>query len=97
MFNDIIELPGLVDFVSIFEGWLKALSVFWNVLNLPLFELIMDNPVLDTIFLFKNPLLSILIHNTPIGHMTLLTLIIGSSLLFYVVYQFVVWLLNIVT
>lgn len=97
MINDVIQLPGLVDFVSIFEDWLKALSVFWNVLNLPVFELIMQNSVMDTIMLFTNPVLFVLVHNTPVGEMTLLMLILGGSLLFYIVYQFVTWLLNIVT
>lgn len=97
MFKDVIELPGLVDFVSIFEGWLKALSVFWNALNTPLYQLIQGNPVIDAIFFFTKPALSLLIHNTPIGDMTLLMLILGSALLIYVIYQFLIWLLNIVT
>lgn len=91
--SDGIQLPGLIDFLEIFENWLKALSGFWNTLNTPLGELSLGFKTFDGLpFGFEN-----LVDILGFGDYTLLGLIIGGSLGFYVVYQLITWLLNIVT
>lgn len=89
--SETLELPGLVEFGEIFADWLRGLSTFWNALNVPIGDLL----------IFYNsdsaPAFTDFIDKIGLGDLTLLMLILGGSLMFYVVYQLLTWLLNIIT
>lgn len=89
-------LPGLVEFSAMFEVWLRALLQFWELISTPLRELIVIEPWLGSGIL-TGPILKHILNTTVLGDMTLLSIILGGGLIFYVGYQFVIWLLNLVT
>lgn len=89
-------LPGLVEFTAMFEVWLRSLGQFWELISTPLQELIVVEPWLGSGVL-TGTLLKYILNNTVFGDMTILSIILGGGLIFYVGYQFFIWLLNLVT
>lgn len=89
-------LPGLVEFTAMFEVWLRNLTLFWEFISMPLQELIVVEPFLGAGAL-TGPLMNFILQNTVFGDMTILSIILGGGLIFYVGYQFFIWLLNLVT
>lgn len=89
-------LPSLVEFTAMFEVWLRNLSLFWEFISTPLQELIVIEPFLGAGVL-TGPLMKFILNNTAFGDMTILSIILGGGLIFYVGYQFFIWLLNLVT
>lgn len=92
-FNDVLELPGLVEFGEMFADWLRGLSTFWNALNVPIGELLTP---FDSGLGFGS-VLETCLDKTGLGDLTLLMIILGGSLMFYVVYQLLSWLFDIIT
>lgn len=86
-----MQLPGLVDFSEILADWLKALAGFWSVLNTPLGDLFPD---FDGFLITGLPAI---VRALGLADFTLLGLMLGGALGFYVVYQLITWLLNLIT
>lgn len=88
---------GLVYYAETLAGWLQVLQNFWNILNTPIYQFIQSIPVLDAALAILNTPAWLLIHNTGLGDMTFLAFILGTGLFVYVGYQFLIWVLNLVT
>lgn len=86
-----LQLPGLVDFAEMFSSWLKALTGFWNALNTPLGDLF------PSFGGFVDTGLPGIVSLLGLSDVTLLSMMLGGALGFYVVYQLVTWILNIIT
>lgn len=82
---------SLTNLINIYSSWLVALNNVWNVFNTSLTDLLPDDfftifGVLDSILQFIG-----------IGNLTVLEFGFGIGLSLYIFYQFVSWLLNLVT
>lgn len=82
---------NLSNLLNIYSLWISSLNVIWNNINTPINAFLLDSAsVLDNVFI---PILTLF----NLGDYTLLELMLGAGLGVYLAYQFVIWILNLVT
>lgn len=86
---------------TIFDNFYAVLNTIWEWLNQPLSDFvahiltdgILQNTIVGELLTkFVN-----ILTDTFIGDISLLTFMIGTGLISYIVYQFAIWVLNLVT
>lgn len=90
-----------IELFEIFDGFYAVLISIWDWLNQPLSEFVAH---ILTDGILQNTALGQLLTNivqiitgTLLGDSSLLVFMIGTGLLSYIVYQFAIWVLNLVT
>lgn len=78
---------------DILFGWFLALENLWDLFTTPIVDLV--GKYLPTNF-YANVIRGFLLLTDNSG-LTLLGFMLGSGILLYVVYQFIVWVLNLLT
>ena len=86
-------MVNITNLVEIFAKWILALQELWDFFNTTLNDFIvpiaMSFPPVSLVWGFFNLL--------GLGNLTLLEFILGAGLALYLGYQFIIWVLNLIT
>lgn len=84
-------MTDLYTLLNIFASWMSVLNDLWVNINSPLISFFPDNMP------FLGNVLSTALITLGLSDFSLIELILGGGLIFYIGYQLLIWVLNLVT
>lgn len=84
-------MTDLHTLLNIFASWMSVLNDLWVNINSPLISFFPDNMP------FLGNVLSTALITLGLSDFSLIELILGGGLIFYIGYQLLIWVLNLVT
>lgn len=84
-------MVDIASLTNIFSTWMVALSSIWDTFNTPIVDLFEGH------YTISSSILSAILLATNLGSVTPLEFMLGFGLAFYIVYQLIMWFLNLIT